>query len=167
MKNAVWRKSITWIKSIHGWQFPSALLTGKYSKLSKSGGKILLTTSYFLTKTIISSVFKIREHGLQQRLNSKIYRSRPLCKGNGQVFESVRIIDCYAAFLVMAYGFLISTSILIIERIFVNRNKWKIFAYKSPSLDTRNSGWTNTQMDILSGLMVARSLQIGKQFALI
>lgn len=65
----------------------------------------------------IFSAFKIREHGLQQRLNQKIYRKRPVCEGHEQNFGSVRIIDCYAALLVLAYGYIISILLLILERV--------------------------------------------------
>lgn len=60
-------------------------------------------------------LFKMREHGLQARVQSQIYTKRPLCHSHGQNFESVRIIDCYAALLILAYGFAASILLLIGE----------------------------------------------------
>lgn len=60
-------------------------------------------------------LFKMREHGLQARVQAQIYSKKPTCHSNSQNFESVRIIDCYAALLLLAYGFAASFMLLIVE----------------------------------------------------
>lgn len=57
----------------------------------------------------------MRENGLQARVQSQVYRKRPQCDAHGQNFESVRLIDCYAALLVLAYGFIASILLLVCE----------------------------------------------------
>lgn len=57
----------------------------------------------------------MREVGLQARIQSRLYTKRPLCHSIGQSFESIRIIDCYAALLILAYGFVASFLLLIGE----------------------------------------------------
>lgn len=52
---------------------------------------------------------KIREHGIQTRERSRVYRNRPKCNSNGKSFGSVRLIDCYAAFLILVYGLFVSS----------------------------------------------------------
>lgn len=47
---------------------------------------------------------KIREHGIQSRERARIYKLRPKCDSNSKNFSSIRINDCYSAFLVFAYG---------------------------------------------------------------
>lgn len=58
---------------------------------------------------------KIREHGIQLREKSRVYKSRPKCDSDGKNFGSVRLIDCYAALLILLYGFLASIIISGIE----------------------------------------------------
>lgn len=57
----------------------------------------------------------MREVGLQARVQSQIYKKRPKCEAQNQNFESVRIIDCYAALLVLAYGFAAAIILCLIE----------------------------------------------------
>lgn len=59
---------------------------------------------------------KIREHGIQSRERLRIYKMRPKCDSDGKNFGSVRVIDCYAAFLILVYGFLISLFIFCVEK---------------------------------------------------
>lgn len=60
---------------------------------------------------------KLREHGIQDRERLRLYRTRPNCDPVGKNFGSVRLNDCYAAVLIMAYGFLGSFIMLCIEQI--------------------------------------------------
>lgn len=60
------------------------------------------------------SIFWIREIGLQNRIQAKMYAKRPVCLSSAS-FSSVHISDCYAPFLVLAYGFVISVILLVIE----------------------------------------------------
>lgn len=59
---------------------------------------------------------KIREHGIQLRQKSRFYTNRPKCDSDGKSFGSVRLIDCYAALLILVYGFLISFLIFCAEK---------------------------------------------------
>lgn len=54
---------------------------------------------------------------------SKIYHKRPICGAHGQNFESVRLIDCYAPLLILAYGFIGSLLVLIGEIILDKKRK--------------------------------------------
>lgn len=64
----------------------------------------------------LSSLFRIREHGLQSREVSKIYTKRPKCSSHGQNFGSVRFTDCMFAAIVLGYGFLLSFIMLLVEK---------------------------------------------------
>lgn len=69
-------------------------------------------------KFLIFSLFKIREHGIQGREKSRIYTDKPVCSSNTQNFGSVRLIDCYAAFLILCYGIAVSFTILFVENFY-------------------------------------------------
>lgn len=60
-------------------------------------------------------LFKIREHGIQGVEKSRRYTTRPTCSSLAHNFESVGIIDCYAAFLVLAYGIAATLGVLCLE----------------------------------------------------
>ena len=60
-------------------------------------------------------MFKIREHGLQGLVKSRQQTDRPTCNSQVQSFGSVRITDCYAAFLVLCYGMAAALILLSIE----------------------------------------------------
>ncbi|CAK1596060.1 unnamed protein product [Parnassius mnemosyne] len=66
---------------------------------------------------------RIHEHGLQNRQNRLLYEHKPRCSGREANFVSVSMVDCYPALLVLSYGTLIATVVLIIEFLY---NKWKI-----------------------------------------
>lgn len=51
------------------------------------------------------SALKIREHGIQLRERARAMISKPKCDSDGKNFGSVRLIDCYAALMVLVYGF--------------------------------------------------------------
>lgn len=57
----------------------------------------------------------MREHGIQTIEKARRQTVRPVCNSNSQNFESVRIIDCYAAFLVLCYGLAVAFILLCIE----------------------------------------------------
>lgn len=59
---------------------------------------------------------KIREHGIQTRERARIYKMRPKCDSDGKNFGSVRLIDCYAALLILVYGFVASFAIFCVEK---------------------------------------------------
>lgn len=61
-------------------------------------------------------MMKIREHGIQTREMLRVYKMRPKCDSDGKNFGSVRLIDCYAALYLMAYGFLASFLIFCVEK---------------------------------------------------
>lgn len=51
------------------------------------------------------SALRIREHAIQLREKSRLMISKPKCDSDGKNFGSVRLIDCYAALMVLVYGF--------------------------------------------------------------
>lgn len=92
--------------------------------------------TFYLVFFIIFSTFKLREHGIQERQNLKIYRKRPLCDNHGQNFGSVRLIDCYAALLVLAYGFITSLLLFACEKIVAKRSGRKVRFIRNNSMTT-------------------------------
>lgn len=75
-----------------------------------------------MLKLFLSSVFKIREHGLQMRETLKIYDSRPTCDSGGSTFGSVRLSECYAVLLVFFYGAVASVIIVLCEFLWKHKN---------------------------------------------
>lgn len=71
----------------------------------------------------IGSVFKIREHGIQARENKRIYSQKPVCDSRDKNFGSVRLTDCYAAILILIYGFALSFGIFLIEKLMKYRKQ--------------------------------------------
>lgn len=59
---------------------------------------------------------KIREHGIQSRERTRIYKKRPKCDSDGKNFGSVRLIDCHAALFILLYGFMASFLMFCIEK---------------------------------------------------
>lgn len=68
-------------------------------------------------------MLKIREHGIQSRERSRVYTKRPICDSDGKSFGSVRLFDCYAAFLILVYGFAVAFLMFCLEK---NLLKWKL-----------------------------------------
>lgn len=64
----------------------------------------------------IQRKMRIREHGIQARERSRVYRSKPKCESDGKNFGSVRLVDCYAALFILVYGFVASVLIFGIEK---------------------------------------------------
>lgn len=59
---------------------------------------------------------KIREHGIQSRERTRIYKERPKCNSDGKNFGSVRLNDCRAALYMLLYGFIASFFIFCVEK---------------------------------------------------
>lgn len=74
----------------------------------------------------LCSLLRIRELGIQSRENAKLYATKPTCGTEGQNFGSVRLIDCYAVWLVLGYGCATSLMILILE--FITKKKMRCFS---------------------------------------
>lgn len=60
-------------------------------------------------------ILRLRELGIQSRENAKLYTAKPTCGSKGQNFGSVRLIDCYAVWLVLGYGCALALIILFME----------------------------------------------------
>lgn len=79
------------------------------------------------------SLFKIREHGIQAIEKARRYTDQPVCSSRGQNFDSVRISECYAPFLVLCYGIVAALLFLSLEAFnkiecrFLNNNLNNIF----------------------------------------
>lgn len=134
-KNVAWRKSTFWTKLIHGWELLKIRHTKKSLKWSKWGFLLFYFSTISNLFLFILSTFKLREHGIQERQNLKIYRKRPLCDTHGQNFGSVRLIDCYAALLVLAYGFITSLLLLVCEKIAAKRKNRKLQFIRTNSMN--------------------------------
>lgn len=71
------------------------------------------------------SILKLRENGVQPRELARVRRGRPKCDSDGKNFGSVRVNDCYAAFIILVYGFVASFAIFCIEQ-FLNSRFGKV-----------------------------------------
>lgn len=107
--------------SLETWKIENLVYKGPVFNYGQAHLSILLTKekqAFIVLYIYINfSLFKIREHGIQSRVVSKIYHKRPVCNAHGQSFDSVRLIDCYAALLVLLYGFLASFVVMIGEKV--------------------------------------------------
>jgi hypothetical protein len=63
----------------------------------------------------------LREVGLIDHEDKRWYYHKPKCETAGQNFVSVGIQEFYPALVVLAYGIICSTGILVIEIIFFKR----------------------------------------------
>lgn len=63
-----------------------------------------------------SSIMKIREHGIQTRERLRFFKLRPKCDSDGKSFGSVRLMDCYAALLILVYGYLAALIMFCLEK---------------------------------------------------
>lgn len=63
-----------------------------------------------------SSIMKIREHGIQTRERLRFFKLRPRCDSDGKSFGSVRLMDCYAALLILVYGYLAAFIMFCLEK---------------------------------------------------
>lgn len=63
-------------------------------------------------------LLRLREHGIQERENSRLYTKRPKCHSAGAKFISVGLIDTRPAFLIYLYGMCGAIVLLIGEIIY-------------------------------------------------
>lgn len=63
-------------------------------------------------------LLRLREHGLQERENARLYTKKPKCHSGGAKFISVGLIDTRPAFLIYIYGIAIAIVLVIIEMIY-------------------------------------------------
>lgn len=60
-------------------------------------------------------LFRMQEHGLQERENSLLYTKKPRCQGVGGNFITVSLVDIQPAMLILAWGIVISLGVFGIE----------------------------------------------------
>lgn len=58
---------------------------------------------------------KVQEHGMKENENNKIYTRKPVCHSSGQNFGSVRLYDCFMAWLILGYGLIAAFVVLAVE----------------------------------------------------
>lgn len=63
-------------------------------------------------------LLRLREHGLQERENARLYTKKPKCHTAGAKFISVGLIDTRPAFLIYIYGICSAIVLVIIEMIY-------------------------------------------------
>lgn len=78
-----------------------------------------------LRKMITVALFRLREHGIQERINNLIYTKKPQCHGTGGGFVSVGLVDVKSAFIFLAAGFLLAVLILLIEILYLYLERLK------------------------------------------
>lgn len=61
------------------------------------------------------ALFRIREHGIQERENDLLYTKKPKCHGNGANFVTVGLVDIRPALLALLWGYLFTILLLILE----------------------------------------------------
>ncbi|XP_059610088.1 glutamate receptor 2-like [Phlebotomus argentipes] len=71
------------------------------------------------------SLFKMKEFGVERRVESKLYTRKPVCSGKGQNFGSVRLIDCHMIVTIIISGYILSLFILLLEHL-VKRKYFRI-----------------------------------------
>ncbi|XP_063975807.1 uncharacterized protein LOC135161814 [Diachasmimorpha longicaudata] len=76
----------------------------------------------------------LEETGLAQRFIDKIYHKKPECN-NQKKFISVGTVDCYAAYLVIAYGLGVTLAILVCEILWFKKFDHYFFDKKFPEID--------------------------------
>ncbi|XP_031617482.1 glutamate receptor 3-like [Contarinia nasturtii] len=109
------------------------LIEIKFLKITGTWSAIQKKSPY---KEILKvNMMKIREHGIQLRERARVYRNKPKCDSNGKNFGSVRLIDCKAVFLILAYGFLASIVIFCAEKFFQSKLN-EIFVQKVKLCET-------------------------------
>lgn len=58
---------------------------------------------------------RIREHGLTDRENSRMYTKRPRCLGHSGKFITASLIDTTPALMILLFGYLIAFTVLLTE----------------------------------------------------
>ncbi|KPJ08135.1 Glutamate receptor 3 [Papilio machaon] len=102
---------------------------------------------------------RIIEHGLQYRENRRLYERRPTCSGSDGNFVSVSMVDCYPAILVLSYGILIATLILIVEILY----RYKLSILKAYKIGPKNKEWIIEYFgswDQTRGLVKSKEMQM-------
>lgn len=61
------------------------------------------------------SLFRLYEHGIQNRENIRYYTAKPQCTGTGGKFISVSIIDVQPAIFLLCWGFGIAGAVFLFE----------------------------------------------------
>lgn len=116
MKSVDCRKLNFYNKLIRGMLLRSTRRIKKFSK-SSEWAKAQAIQFNQLINYCLFSLFKIREHGIQTIEKARRYTDPPICSSSGQNFQSVRITECYAPFLVLCYGMVTALLFLIFEAI--------------------------------------------------
>lgn len=65
-------------------------------------------------------MFRMHEHGLQDRQNSRMYTKKPRCTGTSGNFITASLVDTKPAILVLIWGITLAICMLAIE-LTVNR----------------------------------------------
>lgn len=68
-----------------------------------------------LRELIKIALFRVREHGIQERENDHLYTKKPVCQGVGGAFVTVGIVDVKPALLVLLWGFLFGFVVFLVE----------------------------------------------------
>lgn len=86
-------------------------------------------------------MMRMREHGLQERENARLYTRKPKCSGSGGNFISASLVDTKPAMLVLLWGMLFTIFVFIIEKCIVRmkviqeKRKQKILAHLQENID--------------------------------
>lgn len=64
-------------------------------------------------------LLRLREHGIQERENARLYTKKPKCHSGGAKFISVGLIDTRPAFLIYIYGMCAGIVLVALEMIYV------------------------------------------------
>lgn len=64
-------------------------------------------------------LLRLREHGLQERENARLYTKKPKCHSGGAKFISVGLIDTRPAFLIYIYGMCAAIVLVVMEMIYI------------------------------------------------
>lgn len=115
MKNVDWLRLTSSNRIIQCTEHLKIPHTRKFSKLGRESGRAFHI--FELSLFFHFSLFKMREHGIQSREIGRRSTEKPICNSHSPYFESVRIVDCYAAFLVFCYGIAAALIFLCIESI--------------------------------------------------
>lgn len=67
-------------------------------------------------------MFRMHEHGLQDRHNSRMYTKKPRCSGSAGNFITASLVDTKPAIVVLLWGICLAICLLAIE-LTVNRIK--------------------------------------------
>ena len=101
----------------------------KYLYLSKFGCISSLWDFFKYTQTFLIfnksyyynySIFRIREHGVLDRIKEKMLPEMPKCQDTSN-FNSASLVDVYSAFGVLLGGMVISLALCLFERIWAKR----------------------------------------------